>query len=155
MDEIVWTVNPRRDTVKDFAAYISEYAQEYLASTAIRCRQEVAAELPAIPLDLPHRRNLLLDVKEAVRNAARHSGANEVNLKVEVVENFLKVVVADNGRGFSPTDTRIGSNGMVNMKQRLADIGGSYTLHTAPGQGCRITFLLSLQPREKTTKIKL
>ncbi|HEX9046543.1 MAG TPA: histidine kinase, partial [Verrucomicrobiae bacterium] len=74
MDEIVWAVNPRRDTVKDFAAFISEHAQEYLASTAIRCRQDVAEELPDLPLDLPQRRNMLLAVKEAVRNAARHSG---------------------------------------------------------------------------------
>ena len=152
MDEIVWTVNPSRDTVKDFAAFISEHAQEFLASTSIRCRQEVADELPAIPLDLPQRRNLLLAVKEAIRNAARHSGADEVNLKVEVADNFLKVVVEDNGRGFSPTDTRVGSNGMVNMKQRLADIGGSFTLNTAPGQGCRITFYLPLHPHENTAK---
>jgi hypothetical protein len=68
MDEIVWAVNPRRDTVKDFAAFISEHAQEFLSSTAIRCRQEVAAELPALPLGLPQRRNLMLAVKEAIRD---------------------------------------------------------------------------------------
>ena len=152
MDEIVWAVNPRRDTVKDFAAFISEHAQEFLASTAIRCRQEVMAELPAIPLDLPQRRNLMLAVKEAIRNAARHSGANEVSLKVQLVENSLQVIVADNGRGFSPAAASAERNGMTNMKQRLADIGGSFTLNTAPGKGCCITFLLPLLAREKTTK---
>lgn len=148
MDEIVWTVNPRRDSVKDFAAFISEHAQEFLTSTAIRCRQEVAAELPAIPLDLPQRRNLLLAVKEAIRNAARHAGADEVNLKLAVEDGFLKVVVEDNGRGFSPTDTQVSRNGMSNMKQRLADVGGVFILDTAPGKGCRITFLLPLAGHE-------
>jgi signal transduction histidine kinase len=42
---------------------------------------------------------------------------------------------------------------MANMKQRLADIGGTFTLHTAPGQGCRVTFLLPLPAREKFAKI--
>ncbi len=154
MDEIVWAVNPRRDTVKDFAAFISEHAQEFLNSTAIRCRQEVAAELPALPLDLPQRRNLMLAVKEAIRNAARHSGAKEINLKVRVEENVLQVVVEDNGRGFAPADTRAGGNGMVNMKQRLADIGGSFTLKTAPGKGCCLTFLLPLPAREKIAPAK-
>ncbi len=145
MDEIVWAVNPRRDTVKDFAAFITEHAQEFLATTAIRCRQEVAAELPAIPLNLPQRRNLMLAVKEAIRNAARHSGADEVNLKVQVVENdSLRVVVEDNGRGFSAGAAPDDRNGLTNMKLRLADIGGSLTLDTAPGKGCRITFLLPL-----------
>ena len=144
MDEIVWVVNPKRDSVKDFAAFISEHAQEYLALAAVRCRQEVMAELPAIPLDLPLRRNLLLAVKEAVRNAARHSGASEVNLQVQVVENTLRVVVEDNGRGFAPAATLAGRNGLANMQQRLVDIGGTCTLHSEPGHGCRITFLLPL-----------
>jgi signal transduction histidine kinase len=148
MDEIVWVVNPKRDTVNDFAAFISEHAQEYLALAAMRCRQEVMAELPAIPLDLPLRRNLLLAVKEAVRNAARHSGASEVNLQVQVVDNTLRVVVADNGRGFAPAETRAGRNGLANMQQRLADIGGICTLHSEPGHGCRITFLLPLANHE-------
>jgi signal transduction histidine kinase len=148
MDEIVWTVNPRRDTVKDFAAFISEHAQEFLASASIRCRQEVEEELPAIPLDLPQRRNLMLAVKEAIRNAAHHSGADEVNLKLAVVGNSLKVVVEDNGKGFLPGETQGERNGMTNMKQRLADIGGTFTLNTAPGKGCRITFLLPLLARE-------
>ena len=148
MDEIVWTVNPRRDTVKDFAAFVSEHAQEYLASTAIRCRQDVAEEMPDIPLDLPQRRNLLLAVKEAIRNAARHSGADEVHLEVGVVDNILTVAIQDNGRGFSPTDPQFNSNGLINMKHRLADIGGSSTLNAAPGKGCRITFQLPLAHNE-------
>jgi len=147
MDEIVWTVNPRRDTVKDFAAFISEHAQEYLTSTAIRCRQEMAEELPDIPLDLPQRRNLLLAVKEAIRNAARHSGADEVHLSLRVVDGSLEVVIEDNGKGFMPTDTQINRNGLVNMKHRLADIGGSFNLKAAPGKGCRIAFLVPL-PRQ-------
>ncbi len=148
MDEIVWVVNPKRDTVPDFAAFISEHAQEYLNLAAVRCRQEVMSELPAIPLDLPMRRNLLLAVKEAVRNAARHSGASEVNLQVQVVENTLRVVVEDNGRGFAPAASGAGRNGLANMQQRLADIGGTCTLHSEPGKGCRITFLLPLTDSE-------
>jgi signal transduction histidine kinase len=149
MDEIIWMVNPRRDTVRDFAAFISEYAQEFLAAAAIRCRQEVAEELPDLPLDLPQRRNLMLAAKEAIRNAARHSGADEVHLKVAVVDNSLQVVVEDNGRGFLPAEKKGGRNGMANMKQRLVDISGSFTLCSAPGRGCRVTFLLPLPVRDK------
>lgn len=155
MDEIVWMVNPRRDTVKDFAAFVSEHAQEFLAATAIRCRQEVMEELPAIPLDLPQRRNLLLAVKEAIRNAARHSGANEIKLGLQVADNCLNVVVEDNGAGFAAAgDTAPQRNGLTNMKQRLADIGGSFTLVTSPGKGCRIMFSLPLQVSEKNLKVK-
>jgi signal transduction histidine kinase len=155
MDEIVWAVNPRRDTVKDCGAFIAEHAQEFLAAAAIRCRQDVAEELPAFPLGLPQRRNLLLAVKEAIRNAARHSGANEVHLEVRVVDDCFKVVVADNGKGFDPAAADGGRNGLANMKQRLADIGGSLVLDTAPGAGCRITFLLPLGRHDTLSGITL
>jgi signal transduction histidine kinase len=61
------------------------------------------------------------------------------------------VVVEDNGRGFDPTETKISRNGLINMKHRLADVGGSFILKAAPGNGCCITFLLPL-PRERTAK---
>ncbi|HLX72678.1 MAG TPA: ATP-binding protein, partial [Verrucomicrobiae bacterium] len=149
MDEMVWTVNPRLDTVKDFAAYISESAQEFLASASIRCREEVMNELPDAPLDLPERRNFLLAIKEAIRNAARHSGSAEVTLKIRVVSDSLTVVVEDKGRGFVPAEAQTGRNGLANMKERLADIGGDVTLASSPGKGCRVTFVLPLKAARK------
>jgi signal transduction histidine kinase len=148
MDEIIWVVNPRRDTVRDFAAFVSEHAQEFLSATEIRCRQEVAAELPDIPLELPQRRNLLLAVKESIRNAARHSGAHEINLKIAVVDNKLTVAVEDDGKGFDIAASPEARNGLKNMRQRLAEIGGSFSVDTAPEKGCRIKFQLPLAARE-------
>jgi signal transduction histidine kinase len=150
LDEMVWTVNPRRDTVKDFAAFISEGAQEFLASASIRCREEVMNELPDVPLNLPERRNFLLAVKEAVRNAARHSGADEVTLKIRAANDSLMVVVEDKGKGFVPAEAQPGRNGLANLKERLADIGGTVNLTSAPGQGCRVTFVLPLKAARKT-----
>jgi two-component sensor histidine kinase len=144
MDEIVWTVNSRRDTVQDFAAFVSEHAQEFLSTTSIRCRLEVAEELPAIALDLPKRRNLMLAVKEAIRNVARHSGATELNLKVRLVQQNLEVIVEDNGSGFAPGQTHEMRNGLANMQQRLSDIAGTCSITSRPGAGCRVVFVLPL-----------
>ena len=92
---------------------------------------------------------------EAIRNAARHSGADEVKLLVEVTGNSLRVVVEDNGRGSSPAAEHSDRNGMTHMKQRLADIGGSFEFRSLPGQGCRATFLMPLTGRERMNRIKL
>ena len=144
LDEVVWAVNPRRDTVQDFATFICEHAQSFLGATAMRCRLEITDNLPATPLDLPARRNLLLAVKEAVRNAARHSGGDELLLAVSMTDHRLTVVVADNGRGFAPEKMSGGRNGLRNMQERLLDVGGVCHLAAAPGKGCRITFTLPL-----------
>lgn len=143
LDEVVWAVNPRRDTVQDFTTFVCEHAQSFLGATTIRCRLDVPEVMPPTPLDLPARRNLLLAVKEAVRNAARHSRGDEVSLQVRVTEDHLTVVVADNGRGLVPGDAP-SRNGLRNMQERLADVGGICQVDSPPGEGCRVTFTVPL-----------
>ena len=41
MDEVVWAINSRRDTLRDFATYVCKYAQSFLESSPIRCRLDV------------------------------------------------------------------------------------------------------------------
>lgn len=144
MDELVWTVNSRRDTVTDFVAFICEHAQEFLASTTIRCRLDVPDDLPPVPLDLPARRNLLLAVKEAVRNAARHSGASELFLQIRVTDQTVSVVIEDNGTGFKSSDASSARNGLRNMAERLADVGGVCRITAVSTGGCRVGFVVPL-----------
>jgi len=47
IDEVVWIVNSQHDNLEDFAIYVCKYAQHFLQPTSIRCRFDVAAELPA------------------------------------------------------------------------------------------------------------
>lgn len=143
LDEVVWAVNPRRDTVQDFTTFVCEHVQSFLGATALRCRLDVPEVLPATPLDLPARRNLLLAVKEAVRNAARHSQGDEVSLSVRVAGDHLTVVVADNGRGMK-LDEAPARNGLRNMRERLADVGGVCHFATPPEGGTRIKFTVPL-----------
>ena len=147
MDELVWTVNSRRDTVQDFAAFVCEYAQEFLASTPIRCRLDVPEDLPPTPMDLPARRNLLLAVKEAVRNTARHSGASELFLQIRVADEKLVVALEDNGTHFVPPAAGSARNGLRNMDERLSDVGGVCRVTSTPARGCRVVFSLPLRPQ--------
>jgi signal transduction histidine kinase len=144
MDEVVWAVSSRRDTLRDFAAYVCKYAQLYLKNTPVRCRLDVEMDLPPIPFDLAIRRNLLLAVKEAISNVARHSGATELQLRIHREAGGLRVIVEDNGRGFEVSQADPARNGLQNMAQRMAEVGGEFTLHSAPGAGSQVTFQLPL-----------
>ena len=144
MDEVVWAVNSRRDTFRDFVTYVCKYAQFFLSSTPIRCRLDVEPEIPEVPFELPIRRNLFLAVKEALNNAAKHSGASEVFLRIYRHNQKLTVVVEDNGQGFDPTQADAVRNGMINMSQRMDEVGGSYSVASQPGSGCRIEFTVPL-----------
>jgi signal transduction histidine kinase len=145
MSEVVWAVNSRRDTVRDFVTYVCKYAGLFLGSTPIRCRLDVEAEIPGIAFDLPTRRNLFLAVKEALNNAARHSGANELFLRIYRHNHELVVVVEDNGRGFNPEQPGAGGNGLANMFQRMSEIGGVCNVASQPGGGCLVMFSVPLE----------
>lgn len=145
MDEVVWAVNARRDTLRDFVNYVCKYAQLFLNTTPIRCRLDVQADLPATGFDLPLRRNLFLAVKEALNNAAKHSGATELFLRIYRAGGKLAVSVEDNGRGFVPAQLGGERNGMANMTQRMTEIGGVCELSSEPGAGCCVVFTVPLE----------
>ena len=148
MDEVVWAINSRRDTLVDFSAYLCKYAQMFFSSGPIRCRLDVERDLPATAFDLPTRRNLFLAVKEALNNAAKHSEATELFLRIHRRGEGLSVVVVDNGRGFERGAASQERNGLTNMEQRMCEVGGTCVVSGERGGGCRVEFVLPrLQPQ--------
>ena len=71
MDEIVWTINPKNDTLENLANYIFHYAQEYFQNTGVRCRLDLPATA-GHPLSTEARHNLFMAVKEALNNILKH-----------------------------------------------------------------------------------
>ena len=151
MDEILWAVNPKRDTLRDFAAYVCKYAQEFLAATPIQCLLEVDPEMSAAAFDLPLRRSLLMAIKETLNNAVKHSGATELRLQIQRQGQQLVVVVQDNGHGFDPTVIKAERNGLTNMAQRMRELGGHCLVTSQPGKGCRVEFSIPFKHPQRNS----
>lgn len=147
MDEVVWVVNSRRDTLHDFSTYACKYAQRFLEASSIRCRLDVDADLPQVQFALPVRRSLLLGVKEALNNAAKYSKASELFLRIHRQGQILSVVIADNGVGFDLDLADPERNGLTNMQERMKEFGGRCRITTSPGAGCQVEFQVPL-PKE-------
>ena len=146
LDEIVWAVNPKYDSVASLASYYSLFAQRFLNLAGIACRLQVADSFPATPLDSRFRHGVFLAFKEALNNAVRHSGATEVRIGMEVVDNHLKISVTDNGKGFSETDpSEPGRDGLVSMRERMERLGGKAEIRSEPGRGTTAEFQLPLE----------
>ena len=149
LDEILWAVNPRRDTLSDFSSYVCGYVEEALKHTAIECRFDVDSEVLGVALDMPVRRMLLMAIKETVNNAVKYSGATELLLCIKCNGRKLTVVVQDNGRGFDLKAIKPGRHGLKNMAQRMDELGGTCVVVSAPDKGCRVEFTLALKPPRK------
>ena len=149
MDEIVWAVNPRHDTLDSLVTYLGRFAQHYLNAAGVRCRLDVPLDLPALALTADIRHNVFLAFKEALHNVVKHAQATEVHLSLELRQDGFMLLIADNGRGFTwhpgqdpaaePVDGHriAGGNGLTNMQKRLEEIGGCCGWDTAPGEGTR------------------
>ncbi len=142
LDEIVWAVNPKADTLANLAAYISEYAQEFFGSTTIRVRFDFPVTLPDLHLPSDVRHNVFLTVKEAMNNIAKHSGATETTIGLHVGGNVMTLTVADNGKGCDKLcETQLG-NGVINMRQRIETVGGEIRFSHGAGHGMVVTITL-------------
>jgi signal transduction histidine kinase len=62
----------------------------------------------------------------------------------------FKINLSDNGRGFDPAaleakpESSASGDGLINMRRRLAEMGGQYRIESVPGQGTCITFVIHL-----------
>ncbi len=144
LDEIVWAVNPKYDSVASLASYYSLFAQRFLNLAGIACRLDVAESFPSAPLDSRLRHGVFLAFKEALNNAVRHSGAAEVRISMKAENGELKIAVADNGKGFSAAAAAPGSDGLAGMKERMLKLGGDCDVRTEANRGTTVELRLPL-----------
>jgi signal transduction histidine kinase len=147
MDEIVWAVDPKHDTLESLVSYLAIVVKEVFAGANIRCRLDFPRRLPAWPLTVEVRHDLFLAFKEGLHNALKHSGATEVQIRFVLDKEMFKVMIQDNGCGFemSPaTPAPAGRNGLSNMRQRLAEINGDCEIQSGPEQGTTVTLIVPI-----------
>jgi signal transduction histidine kinase len=144
LDEIVWAVNPRNDTLPALLEYLGQHAVDFLTAAGVECEIEMPPELPSHPLAAHVRHHLFLAVKESLNNIVKHAAASAVKLNVELGENRLCVTITDNGCGFVAGHERAGSDGLRNMRERMAELGGECRIESRPEEGTRVVFELPL-----------
>ena len=133
LDEIVWAVNPSNDTLEGLASYACKYAQEYLALAGIRYRADVPTHLPVTDIPPEVRHNVFLAFKESVNNVVKHALASEAWIRLRLSPEKFIFEIEDNGRGLGDVNSKAAQmrNGLRNMKKRMADIRGEFSI--APG----------------------
>ncbi len=151
LDEIVWAVDPRHDTLDSLVDYMGRFAHEFLATANLRCRLDLPVDVPAWPLTAETRHNLFLAFKEALHNAVRHAAATEVSISFELRPDAFVLTVQDNGRGFGENPGganergRLNSgNGLLNMNRRLARIGGRCEITGNEDEGTSVSLIVAV-----------
>ena len=147
LDEIVWATNPAHDSLEGLVNYLCKYAQEYLALAGLSYRLEVPP-LPEVPLAPEVRHNVYLAAKEAIHNVVKHANAHSVHVRLHLDNGRVVLEILDDGRGLPPDASQRGRHGLDNMRRRLEEIGGRFSIESPPAGGTRVR--LEFSPRAKT-----
>ncbi len=145
MDEIVWAVNPKHDTLDSLVAYVCKYAQRFLRPAGVRCRLDLPDQLPPHGLTAEERHNLFLALKEGLNNIVKHASASEVWIRVKLHGSDCIIRIEDNGRGFDVEPAKPDGNGLSSMRARLNAIGGSFEIRSHPDKGTQLQMFVHLK----------
>lgn len=128
MGDMVWSINPRNDSMQHVVTRMREFATEILDPKNIdyQFNESISGEL-SMPSD--KRKNLFLIFKESVNNAAKYSGANKIEINLNQQNGTFRMTVKDNGTGFEENRSREG-NGLRNMRERAGESGGTVTIES-------------------------
>jgi signal transduction histidine kinase len=144
MSDIVWAINPRRDSLVELVQRMRRFASDVLAARGIEFTFHAPADNARLGADA--RRHLFLFFKESINNLARHSGAAHAAIELTLHAGRLTLQVIDDGRGFDPTEAHPG-HGLASLRARAEALGGTVEIAAAAGNGTRLRLEVPLAGR--------
>src|ERR671933_1312607 len=114
---------------KGLPAALRDYAADWSRRSEIPAEVHVRGEREA-PLEVEQ--TLFRVAQEALANVARHSGAKSVEVDLIYDADAVTLRVADDGRGFDPTENPSKGVGLQSIRERLAKLGGHVDIESAP-----------------------
>jgi signal transduction histidine kinase len=142
MRGMVWVINPQNDKAADFFEKVKAFSEAVLSSKKIDVSFLIEAP-ETLFFGLEVQRNLFLIFKEAVVNAAKHSDATKASIGIKTEKNYVWIQIKDNGNGFDPRLVMEG-NGLRNLKNRAAQLGGNLEVQSKPGEGTCLNMVIPI-----------
>ena len=148
MNDIVWAINPRNDSMEKIIQRMESFARPLLAMRNIQLTLHYDKEFLQVNLDMEKRKNVYLIFKEAVNNAFKYAGCSEINVELSMVRHQLKMIIRDNGVGFQvqseETKMTLSGNGLDNIRSRANEMGGDIRIQSQPGNGTSIELTMNI-----------
>lgn len=139
MNDIVWAISPDHDRMLDLTRRMRQHAEEIFAMRNIDLDFNAAADMD-MKLSVGVRRDVLLIFKEAVNNAARHSGCTRVEIDFRSENSILTLKIKDNGKGFISENHGSDGQGLRSMMRRSKALGGELKIDSQQSEGTNIEF---------------
>ena len=137
MSDVVWSINPARDRMSDLVHRMRRFAVDLFSDGDVVLKLDLPDDAADDALDPEARRQVYLVFKEALRNAARHAGAREVEASLRRDGDGLLLAVKDDGGGIAAFAAS-GGAGLDSMRDRATRLGGTLEIRGRAGGGTEV-----------------
>jgi len=135
--------------IMGFLDAVELYVDEFSKTNHIKCLIET--NISKLTLNPQQSTPLFRVFENAMSNIAEHSKATEVKIRIETIENILRMEIIDNGIGFSyKPSKRYTSKGLMFMQERIHLLDGNMQIETAPGKGTKIMLEVPVDKKSYT-----
>lgn len=139
LDDLVWVVDPKRDSMHEVWIRSREIVGELIDVETTKVNMFIEEAILPLKADAILKKNLTLYIKEALNNIAKYAEATIIDISLTQKDKLMYLTISDNGNGFEIQQKLASGNGLGNFHVRASAIHGDHQIKSAPGMGCELT----------------
>ena len=144
MDDIVWSINPRNDTMESLFLRIKTFAAKLFEAKEINYKIDIDENIKHLHVKMENRQDIYLILKEAINNLVKYSESTKAEINVGFDFGELCILIKDNGIGFDTEKFSLG-NGLNSMKKRAEGMNASLKIHSELEEGTTINLSVKIK----------
>ena len=136
--DTIWAMNKSDFTMEDLSSRIFNFVEHaQSANQNIQFNFSIDEKLKNKKFSSVVGVNLYRTIQESVNNAMKYANANHIIINAEKFKEGLKIEIKDDGKGFDTENVDLG-NGLLNMKKRMEEIDGNFSIYSEIGKGTSV-----------------
>lgn len=139
LDDLVWKINPKYDTLGSVITRLMFYAEPLALAKNMGIKLSVGSGLKELHLDSEMKHHIFLILKELINNAVKHSNCQTISLYFNRKNENIEIKVSDDGKGMEQSLNKNRRNGMQNIAYRIRELKGSINIYSENGTEVQIT----------------
>jgi signal transduction histidine kinase len=144
MSDIVWSINPDKDSLHDIMVRLKLYMTEVLESQNIEVHYTQNIDLKEVKISPDDRKNIYLMLKEIIHNASKHSRCKNFYFNVEFGGRVVNFLLKDDGIGFN-SQSEYNGNGQKSIKERASALQAKIKISSSVNMGCEYNIHFKLE----------
>ncbi|MEO9022506.1 MAG: two-component regulator propeller domain-containing protein [Ginsengibacter sp.] len=144
MDDIVWSINPKNDSLESLFLRIRSFAAKLFEAKGINYTINIGENIQHIHVLMEYRRHIYLIMKEAINNLVKYSECTEAQIHVSHHTPLLTIIIKDNGKGYDAGHA-IHGNGLAGMKKRAKEMNAEIKIEPKINEGTVITLFVKIK----------